>query len=239
LTDHLLTIAEKVGEAGSPDCAPAGDSRPSDPSVACRDLEPSSAPESPWYFYYRSRLIILFAAFLVLWPWSRLPLDALAGATGGLLVLLGVALRVWCIRQIGGAARKTRHAKAVRLVTWGPFGMMRNPIYAANLLLFSGFAVLAGLPWILPAFIGLLLVQYTLIIRYEEGFLREKFGDAYDAYCRSTARWIPRPRWRRAPAGFLPYPLRRILKRERSLLLQVLGGLALVGLRVFLLFRTG
>lgn len=185
--------------------------------------------DTPWYFRYRSRIIIALVAVLVLWPGPRLPFDVISAATGGVLVALGVILRVWCIRQIGGAARKRAVPKAARLVTWGPFGWVRNPIYIANMLVFAGFTVLAGLAWGLPVLLGLMFLQYTFTVRFEETFLLERFGEDFRSYCRETPRWFGWPRLRRAPEGFEPYPLRKLIKRERSFLLfQVPGGLLLL-----------
>jgi hypothetical protein len=39
----------------------------------------------------------------------------------------------------------------------------------------------------------LFAVEYTLIVRYEEGVLESIFGEEYLAYKRRTPRWIARP----------------------------------------------
>jgi hypothetical protein len=36
-------------------------------------------------------------------------------------------------------------------------------------------------------------IEYSLIVRYEEGVLESIFGEDYLAYKRRTPRWIPRP----------------------------------------------
>jgi hypothetical protein len=36
-------------------------------------------------------------------------------------------------------------------------------------------------------------VEYTLIVRYEEGVLESIFGEEYLAYKTRTPRWIPHP----------------------------------------------
>src|SRR5207248_1275280 len=61
--------------------------------------------------------------------------------------------------------------------------------------------VLIPLPLIILA---LLVFLYTALVPAEERFLREKFGDQYEAYCRAVPRLAPRMRpWRsRHEGGF-------------------------------------
>jgi hypothetical protein len=47
--------------------------------------------------------------------------------------------------------------------------------------------------WFLPVAIVLFAVEYTLIVRYEEGVLESIFGQEYLAYKGRTSRWFPRP----------------------------------------------
>jgi protein-S-isoprenylcysteine O-methyltransferase Ste14 len=216
------------------------DASPSAPhSQLHRDVGPAPEPKpagsrpTPWYFRFRSHLIVALVGVLIVWPspW-RLALGPAAIAAGIALIALGVGLRLWSVRQIGGAAHRTKVAKATQLVTWGPFSWSRNPIYIGNMLLFAGFAVLAGVGYWLVLLVGLLWLQYSLTVRFEESFLEANFGDEFRAYCRRTPRWLGLPRSGLRPQGFEAYPLRKLLRRERSLLLfQLPLGVALVLLR--------
>jgi hypothetical protein len=47
--------------------------------------------------------------------------------------------------------------------------------------------------WFLPIAIVIFAVEYSLIVRYEEGVLESIFRAEYLAYKQSTPRWIPRP----------------------------------------------
>jgi protein-S-isoprenylcysteine O-methyltransferase Ste14 len=179
-------------------------------------------------FRFRAFLGITFAAFLILCPWGRIPASLALWITGAALVLSGVALRLWAILQIGGAARKTSRLKAVELISWGPFAMVRNPIYIANLTVFAGFTVLSGLLWALPAVVFGLWAWYDTVVRLEEEFLSRSFPEAYDAYRRETRRWLPRLRRRGRPPGRPRYPFLRALRRERGHLLVVALGVAAV-----------
>jgi protein-S-isoprenylcysteine O-methyltransferase Ste14 len=72
----------------------------------------------------------------------------------------------------------------------GPYRLSRNPLYVGMLALYLGLALLA------PTFWGLVLSPAAALlllwgaIRPEERFLRERFGDPYDAYTRRVRRWL-------------------------------------------------
>jgi hypothetical protein len=56
-----------------------------------------------------------------------------------------------------------------------------------------GFTVISGVLWFLPVAAIVFAIEYTLIVRYEEGVLETIFGEEYLAYKRRTPRWIPQP----------------------------------------------
>src|SRR5262245_24288171 len=87
--------------AGAPPALPLEGAPP--PEVPPAALPPPGG----LLFRYRNAMGVALALLLVLCqPWSLASSAALAW-TGGLLILAGVSLRLWCILQIGGSARKT------------------------------------------------------------------------------------------------------------------------------------
>lgn len=110
---------------------------------------------------------------------------------GWLLILAGESLRVWSVGYAGATTRSMK-LRAERLVTGGPYGRTRNPIYLGNFLLGLGFCFLAGVWWVLPLYLLYFGIQYSAIISLEEGFLREKFGGEYEAYSVRVPRFFPR-----------------------------------------------
>jgi protein-S-isoprenylcysteine O-methyltransferase Ste14 len=76
------------------------------------------------------------------------------------------------------------------LMTVGPFARSRNPLYVGLLVLYVGLCLL------LPTFWGLVLTPLAVLlvewgaIRPEEGFLRERFGPAYEEYAGRVRRWL-------------------------------------------------
>ena len=76
--------------------------------------------------------------------------------------------------------------QAGALVTGGILGRSRNPVYLGLALLTVGvFLVLGRL--VLLAVALVFLVYFHFLIRREERFLAERYGEAYREYARSTA----------------------------------------------------
>ncbi|MEP6617809.1 MAG: isoprenylcysteine carboxylmethyltransferase family protein [bacterium] len=118
--------------------------------------------------------------------------DVMLWAVGAVLIVIGEAIRLAGVSAAGTVTRR-RSRTVQRLVTYGIFTWMRNPLYVGNFLIWMGFTVISGVLWFLPMAIVLFGVEYTLIVRYEEGVLESIFGPEYLAYKARTPRWLPRP----------------------------------------------
>ncbi|MES2177497.1 MAG: isoprenylcysteine carboxylmethyltransferase family protein [Gemmatimonadota bacterium] len=118
--------------------------------------------------------------------------DAMNWILGFLFIVLGEAIRLAGVAAAGTVTRR-RSRTVQRLVTYGIFAWMRNPLYVGNFLIWIGFAVISGVLWFIPIAIVLFAVEYTLIVRYEEGVLESIFGAEYLQYKDRTSRWFPRP----------------------------------------------
>jgi protein-S-isoprenylcysteine O-methyltransferase Ste14 len=166
-----------------------------------------------WLFRYRGILPVPFIVVPFLWRGAMAPSGFVFGA---LFVTLGESLRMWGVAAAGAATRR-RSRDVTRLVTYGPFAWMRNPLYFGNFFIWSGFTVVAGLNWFLPIAVIVFAVEYTPIVRFEEAVLESTFGDEYLRYKALTPRWFPV-----APAGETTGPLcwRTAWTSERSTLLQ-------------------
>jgi protein-S-isoprenylcysteine O-methyltransferase Ste14 len=219
-----------------PTDAPSSHGNDGSPDPAAASGAPESgSPPGGLLFRYRSVVGVALAISIgilcllhsVAIPVWRMPLVPWHLGVGFALLAGGVSLRLWAILQIGGSARKTSRLKAVRIISWGPFALVRNPLYIANATVFAGFTVLCGFYWILPLVLAVLWIWYDAIVRREETFLDASFPGEYAAYRQSTNRWIPRFKLRKRPPDVPPYPLLRALKRERGHLLAVTTGLIL------------
>ncbi|MDE3052471.1 MAG: isoprenylcysteine carboxylmethyltransferase family protein [Gemmatimonadota bacterium] len=145
-------------------------------------------------------------------------------------IALGEAFRLAGVAAAGNVTRR-RSRDVQRLVTYGIFAWTRNPLYLGNLLIWSGFVVVSGVFWFLPLAVALFAVEYTFIVRYEEGVLESIFGAEYLAYKRRTPRWAPRPPGRGARGS---HDWREAWQSELSTFVQyaVLAGMFVVKGRV-------
>jgi protein-S-isoprenylcysteine O-methyltransferase Ste14 len=119
-----------------------------------------------------------------------------------------------------GSVTRTRGDTVSELVHAGPFRYVRNPLYLANISLYTLTGILFGfweLSWVLFLYS---CVQYHFIVQFEESVLTETFGKRYEEYLVRVPRWFPR-----FVAGIPSSPhrfsLNRSLASERSTLWQI------------------
>jgi len=77
------------------------------------------------------------------------------------------------------------------LVTTGIFNHCRNPLYVGNVLMLFGVGVLANSLIYTFVVMPLFLFIYQAIVLAEENYLRSKFGESFNAYCKRVNRWFP------------------------------------------------
>jgi protein-S-isoprenylcysteine O-methyltransferase Ste14 len=107
-----------------------------------------------------TRWVRLRAVWLLvpLFLWFARPTPLLL-AVGGVLALVGLALRAWA----AGFIKKDQE-----LTTGGPYAFTRNPLYLGSLLLGIG-VVLAGGSWVFAAvFLGFFVLVYGRTMKREE-----------------------------------------------------------------------
>ena len=142
-------------------------------------------------FRRRSWLPVPFVLVALLVPARITALNWIAGAVA---IVIGEAIRMAGVAAAGTVTRR-RSREVQRLVTYGIFTAVRNPLYVGNFFIWMGFVVISGVLWFLPVAIVLFGVEYTLIVAYEEGVLESIFGDEYLRYKASTPQWLPKARW--------------------------------------------
>jgi protein-S-isoprenylcysteine O-methyltransferase Ste14 len=140
---------------------------------------------------------LIFAACLAvglglhwLWPVS-LPLRFQLRNLGVVLVVIAASLAL----SAGIVMRKARTSirpdkPSTTVVTAGPFGYTRNPLYLSLCLLNAGIALrLGGLIPLLMTVVLATILHQGVILR-EEKYLAGKFGSAYADYCSRVRRWL-------------------------------------------------
>ncbi len=112
-------------------------------------------------------------------------------ALGAVLTLVGVLLTIWARLYLGRNWSSVAAVKADHeLVTTGPYQWVRHPIYSGLTLGMVGTAVAIG-QWRAVLAVTLALIAIAQRIVIEERFMREQFGNAYDAYARRVWALLP------------------------------------------------
>jgi len=146
-------------------------------------------------------------------------------------VLLGEMIRIWAVGYAGEESRSTEIG-ASTLVTAGPFAYVRNPIYGGNFILCLGFFISAWslMPYFLIIFLIGFFLQYSLIIKEEEEYLKLRFVEAYLSYRAEVPLIIPRltsyPK-----TSFHTFSFKRALRSERRTLQSIFLVLLVIALR--------
>lgn len=111
---------------------------------------------------------------------------------GFVVAATGEFLRAAGVFYVGSETRVTGSVGASKLVTSGPFSYTRNPLYVGNILIYIGIGImsLALFPWLQIIALIWFVFQYTLIVKEEENFLRQKFGQEYTDYCAKVPRFF-------------------------------------------------
>jgi protein-S-isoprenylcysteine O-methyltransferase Ste14 len=140
-------------------------------------------------------------AFAMVWMFRRHPgtpliTPALAPYLDFFACLLALATVIWILISVRALGKQwtvaARLVEGHKLVTQGPYSLVRNPIYSGmfGMLLATGI-VLTRWPVFLAAIV-LFLATTMWRIRIEEGLLRGQFGVEFEQYCK------------RVPAALLP-----------------------------------
>ena len=149
---------------------------------------------------------LVFAGFFF-WLWTTLglwasrfdpvfggPLPSWTRPVGAVFALAGAALALTCMGlfAIRGKGTPAPFDPPRRLVAFGPYRAIRNPMYIGGWLLIAGFAMIGRSSSVLVFSFAFLVLAHFFVILYEEPTLTSKFGPAYDNYRRAVPRWIPK-----------------------------------------------
>ena len=106
--------------------------------------------------------------------------------TGVLLIPSGIV----SLRLARTTISPTRPDRSKSLVVSGIFRLTRNPIYLGSLVLLTAWAMHLWQPQSFVALPVFAAWMHRFQILPEERALRAKFGDEFEAYARSTRRWL-------------------------------------------------
>jgi protein-S-isoprenylcysteine O-methyltransferase Ste14 len=110
---------------------------------------------------------------------------------GVLVTVAGLFFSVWARHHLAGNwSREVTIKEDHELITSGPYGLARHPIYTGLLTGLMGTVMVIGE---LRAVLALALIALPLWfkMRLEESWMREEFGEKYVEYSRRVAALIP------------------------------------------------
>lgn len=121
-------------------------------------------------------------------PLGGRPATAVAGVV---VAALGLAL------AFAGVAAVIRHRTTIvphrpvaTLLTGGAYRLSRNPMYTGLAIAYLGLALLFGSWWPLALWPLVIVAVRHLVIRREEQYLAQRFGQAYTDYQSRVRRWL-------------------------------------------------
>ena len=147
-----------------------------------------------------SHIVPLLIAGMLIWA-RRVPVPILEERflpaadwqfwVGAALTAAGLLFAVWARVHLGRNWSGTVTIKeGHELITSGPYALVRHPIYTGLLLAFIGSALARGeLRGILA--VALVFWSFWRKLRIEERWMREQFGEAYEAYSRRVSALVP------------------------------------------------
>lgn len=152
------------------------------------------------------QLVVFWGFFLGMVPivisvlerrWDvSLPFPAFVGPVAGGILVLASALGIWSAVTMStvGAGTPLPSAMPNRLVTAGPYRLVRNPMAVAGISQGAAVGFLLG-SWLVVAYavIGSLVWNYA-VRPLEEVDLEARFGEEYRRYRDAVRCWLPRAR---------------------------------------------
>lgn len=164
----------------------------------------------PFLARRRVFLGLVFAA-ISLWLATPTPMSLLIGAV---VALIGESIRLWAAGHL---------EKSKEVTQSGPYRFTRHPLYLGSSLVGIGFAIASNHLVVAIIVAAYLLLTLTAAMRSEEAHLREKFGDAYDAYVEKRSAPLDRPfSWERA-----------LHNREHHTIAGLIAGLLVLAVKVY------
>ncbi|AFH48057.1 Putative protein-S-isoprenylcysteine methyltransferase [Ignavibacterium album JCM 16511] len=183
------------------------------------------------FFRYRSYTPIPFLIVMIIFENASVT----SLISGFIIALLGEAIRLWGVSWAGSETRTTGKVGGTYLIISGPFAYVRNPLYVGNILIYLGLGIMsfALFPYLQIVALLFFIIQYYLIVKAEEEYLFNAFGEPYKKYFNSVPRFLPRfTPHRDSSVEQPPFKIKEGLKSER----RTLQALVVVSLLILIKF---
>ena len=126
---------------------------------------------------------LVFICLFVYRSWQdQSIIDFICEWSGYVLILVGLALRLWAILYIS-------QLKTKQLIVNGPFSICRNPLYVGSFIITIGVCLSFENIVLLAAALFITIPIHVAVILAEENHLANIFGQAYEQYKRQVPRF--------------------------------------------------
>lgn len=140
---------------------------------------------------YFGTLLVTVGLERLLFDRSLLAVSSQMRSFGGGLAVGGLVLVIIAIVHLLRARTAVNpYHSTTNIVSHGVFMKSRNPIYLGFTFLYIGIALVAASLLALLTTPLVLLFMQVAVIRREEAYLEEKFGEEYRAYRARVRRWM-------------------------------------------------
>jgi protein-S-isoprenylcysteine O-methyltransferase Ste14 len=118
-----------------------------------------------------------------------------ARIAGWIIFILGMMLQIWTLRLLGGwgimGLPEVTQIVESRIVTSGPFSVIRHPTYLSHTIMYAGVFLITGV--ITTCIITLLdiIIINRIVIPLEDRELVERFGEEYRTYQERVPAFFP------------------------------------------------
>ena len=123
-------------------------------------------------------------------------IDTAFESLGLVLVTVSALGRLWSSMYIAGY-------KNGRLITEGPYSIVRNPLYVFSFIGAVGIGFSSERLVVLAVLVVGFLLYYPQVVSGEENYMRGVHGEAYTEYEARTPRFIPNPSLFREPDTYV------------------------------------
>lgn len=138
----------------------------------------------------------------VMWFAPRPPFPSLSKLPGPLALLIAVlavalawacaGFAFWAQRTLGKEwSFSARLVEGHRLVTSGPYAIVRHPIYASMLGMWIATGLAVARPWNIALGLVPMLAGTAIRVKSEDGLLRGAFGETFEAWAKRVPGLIP------------------------------------------------
>lgn len=152
-----------------------------------------------------------------------------------LTTLSGLVLRAYtvCTTPKGTSGRNTDKQVAKQLNTTGIYSVVRHPLYLANYLIWAGILIFAMNIWAFIIVSLLYWLYYERIMFAEEAYLRQQFGDVFEAWADTVPPFLPN--WSLFQKGEMSFSFKTFIRREYATIYSAIFSYVVVDYLFFML----